>query len=104
MISIKPGVDLRAHHDPMGLAIQILAMVYHHYDCDLTITSGCEGVHSGSATRSSLHYTGKALDFRTSNVPMGFMGFIVEEAKAALGPQFDVVEEPDHLHVEFDPK
>ena len=100
MISMKPGVDLSLLQPQMALATGILAIVYENYFCNLIITSGCEGTHS----EGSLHYVGKALDYRTRNIPPGQLDFLVEEAKAALGPQFDVVEESDHLHVEFDPK
>ena len=101
MISMKPGVDLSLLQPQMALATGILAIVYENYFCNLIITSGCEGTHS----EGSLHYVGKALDFRTRNVPPGELDFLVEEAKAALGPQFDIVlkKSPPHLHVEFDP-
>ena len=55
----------------------------------------------------SLHYKNQAFDIRIYNI----IGDIHHEAKLwakrlqqALGSDYDVVYEPDHIHVEYDPK
>ena len=102
MTSIKSGVDLSMLQPQMSVATQIVAEVYHSYGCDLVITGGCEPGHSPGG----LHPTGFALDYRTRNVPVGFLGSLGDKVQEALSDQFDVVEKriPPHLHVEFDPR
>lgn len=99
MISIKPGVDLTLLRPQMALATQTLASALQQFGCDLMITSGSDGEH----IRMSKHYSGEALDYRTNTIPVENLSFIVDMVSDALGSQFDVVLEPDHLHVEFDP-
>ena len=100
MILIKPGVDLRGLSPQMALAATIIHGAYSQYRCNLVITSGGDGEHM----KGSKHYTGEALDFRTHDVPHGYLEHVENAARAALGEQFDVVAHDDHLHVEFDPK
>lgn len=61
----------------------------------ITITSASDRTHSPG----SLHYQGKAVDL----VVEGDIGFSVELSKA-LGPDFDVIFEGSHTHLEFQPK
>ena len=65
-----------------------------------TITSGSDGVHGPN----SLHYQGKALDFRTRTLTASQKQAVFLSLTAALGTQFDVVLEDTHIHIEFDPK
>ena len=70
----------------------------------LVITSANDGTHM----QNSLHYQGLALDFRTKDVLLDKQR-LLEDVRAALGRQFDVIfEDPggpnEHMHVEFDPK
>lgn len=64
------------------------------------ITSGIDGKHM----QNSKHYTGHAFDFRTKYINLDTLKSIVAELKARLGPDFDVIDEGTHLHVEWDPK
>ena len=66
---------------------------------DCWITSANDRVHSAG----SLHYSGLAMDFRTRDIPAELRKSFSEKVKSALGSEFDVVLESDHLHVEFDP-
>lgn len=97
---IKQGVDLRGLQPQMVLAYILIQGVYarHGYPC--VITSCSDSKHGPN----SLHYKGLALDLRTRDVLPETMGVMVLEIKQVLGPQFDVVLEKDHLHVEWDPK
>jgi hypothetical protein len=88
----KQGV-LGDLHREMRRAVGALATFYAARGLDLQITSVREGTHSAG----SLHYDGCAIDFRGQGVP-------VVELRRLLGSAFDVVEEPDHIHVEYDPK
>ena len=95
---IKSGVDLRGLSPQMAIAYTIACRVYGQYNC--VITSGSDGKHGPN----SLHYVGKALDLRTNNLPPQAVQSIVDRLKEALGAQFDVVLESNHVHCEFDPK
>ena len=95
---IKSGVDLRGLSPQMAIAYTIACKCYGQYDC--VITSGSDGKHGPN----SLHYSGKALDLRTRHLHGQAVQQIVDRLKEALGEQFDVVPEADHVHLEFQPK
>lgn len=97
---IKAGVDLRGLTPQMAVAYTIASLIYHRYEQPCWITSGSDGKHGPN----SLHYQGKALDLRTRHLTVEQIPLIHRELKIALGTQFDVVLEGDHLHIEFDPK
>ena len=98
---IKPGVDLRGVVPQMAIAYCIALYLYQEkFGVPCVITSGSDGKHGPN----SLHYKGKALDFRTNNLRGPQVHPIYLALKEALGAQFDVVLEADHIHCEFDPK
>lgn len=98
---IKPGVDLRGLVPQMAIAYSIALSLYQEkFGVPCVITSGSDGKHGPN----SLHYKGKALDFRTNNLRGPQVHPIYLALKEALGAQFDVVLEDDHIHCEFDPK
>jgi len=70
---------------------------------DCVVTEGTGGKHG----RGSRHYVGLGKDYRIWNLPDPFMESAkkaTKEIKRRLGPDYDVVLEKDHIHVEFDPK
>lgn len=91
MVGIRPE---------MAIAVLIVHGVYQNNGHDVVITSAVDGRHS----RNSLHYTGAAVDIRIREISVSIVGKIVQELKEALGHQFDVVLEEDHIHIEFQPK
>ena len=97
---LKNGVDLRGLTPQMAIAYTIASRIYNTRGYECVITSGSDGKHMPT----SLHYQGKALDLRTRDLQEQTKVAIVEKLKEALGSQFDVVLESDHIHVEFDPK
>ena len=100
MLMLKPDVRITGLRPEIILAIVIAERAYAEIGCELMLTSGIEGQHS----IGSLHYAGCAVDLRTLNVPAGKLPPLVEKIRAALGPDFDVVLESNHLHVELQPK
>jgi hypothetical protein len=76
-----------------ALGLRNVRKLYDLKNKDLFITSIREGTHSAG----SLHSIGDAWDQRAN-------GVTVDEIKKALGPSFDVVDESDHIHCEYDPK
>ncbi len=53
---------------------------------------------------NSLHYSGNAADIRTRHVPVAQLPSLHRALKDALGKDYDVVLEKDHIHIEYDPK
>lgn len=69
------------------------------YASELVITSAHDGKHMDG----SLHYVGRAIDVRTWACK-GYEADVIDKAKAALGHDYDIVLEADHIHCEYDPK
>ena len=65
---------------------------------DVVITSGTDGVHMSG----SKHYKGEALDLRLP--PIEWRGRFIARLGERLGPDYQIVVEDDHIHVEFDPQ
>ena len=99
-MKIKNSVSLRGLSPQMAIACIVIEMEFNEYGVRPVITSGCDSVHG----KGSRHYSGQALDFRTRDVNSDDMVILALNIKQSLGPQFDVVLESNHLHVEFDPK
>ncbi len=98
---IKPGVDLRGLVPQMAIAFSIAQDIFREKaGVPCAITSGSDGKHGPH----SLHYQGKALDFRTRHLRPDQVHPIFTALKQALGEQYDTVLEEDHIHCEFDPK
>ena len=100
MISLKPGVVVTGIRPELLLGVIVAERVYERNHYPLTITSLSDGEHRPN----SLHYKGFAADLRTRDVAMPLLGVITRELKEALGRDYDVVLEGDHLHLEFDKK
>ncbi len=101
-MQIKAGVDIRGMQPQVVLAMVTADRIYEEAGRELVVTSVCDGKHG----EGSLHYSGSAFDLRTTaaGIPAEAVQRIAAKLRAALGAQFDVVVESDHIHVEFDPK
>lgn len=100
MISLKAGVAVRGMRTEILFAVMVAAEAYAQRGKDLMITSCADGRHS----QASLHYAGAAVDLRTRDLAEAEKGQIVASLRAALGGDYDVVIEQDHLHIEYQPK
>lgn len=96
---LKEGVRAAGIRAEVALAAAIANHVYKAHGYDLVITSLLDGKHSAT----SLHYAGAAMDLRTRHLKPGDADAIVSDLSDALGQDFDVVLESDHIHVEFQP-
>ena len=101
MLRLKEGVSLRKLQPQAVLMAVVMDQIYGANGIkECVITSGDEGKHKPN----SLHYVGLALDFRSREMTAVKQIKVISEARAALGRDFDVVLEPNHIHVEADPK
>lgn len=101
MLKLKPGTRILGIKPETVLAIAVAQSVFDSKGYDCTITSGVDGRHS----RGSRHYSGYAFDLRTRHLPdTDAKQRIHLLLKQALGADFDVILEPTHIHVEYDPK
>ena len=94
---IKQGVDISRLNREIRRGLGIVDKIYTENGQELIITSTYEGNHGGG----SLHYGNDAFDVRLA---LKFTGTIVGRVSRELGLDYDVVEKPDHVHIEYDPK
>lgn len=101
MLTLKQGVRLDKLQPQIVLGLLALNQIWERYGYGpCVVTSGSEGVHKAG----SLHYSGRAVDIRTRHVHPDDLTYIISQARNALGMDFDVVLEVDHIHLEYDPK
>jgi hypothetical protein len=94
MIFIKAGVTPR-----LLIIAAAIANVAQTLQLNVTITSGTDGKHM----TGSKHYTGEALDVRKSNLTKAERAAFLAAVKQRLGKGYDVIDEPSHFHIEYDP-
>ena len=94
------GAKVNGIQPEMILAFVIASHIYKEYGIDCVITEATGAKHS----LGSLHYVGFAIDLRTRDMSENMAEIIVTRLKEALGDQYDVVLESDHIHIEFQPK
>lgn len=94
---IKAGVDISRLERRTRNGLKITATVLKEFEKDLVVTSTYEGNHGPG----SLHYANQAFDIRRPGKDT--ISFSLE-LMDALGSDFDVVVEDDHIHIEYDPK
>jgi len=107
---IKPGVKFHCGHQAMSLACVIMEQCLDFITggirpersawVELVLTSASEGKHG----ENSLHYSGKAFDFRTRGLTTEQQEDWATLCRIRLDAEFDVVLEKDHLHVEWQPE
>lgn len=96
----KEGVKIKGMTPELVVGLMIMDSVYRFHGVDMVITSVVEADHMPG----SKHYCGCAADLRIRNLTPTLINDIYREAKDALGKNYDLVLEKDHLHLEYDPK
>jgi hypothetical protein len=105
ILALKPGVKLTDLQPQMVLGAVIVAGVYEAHGAQQCVLTS---VNDSKHGLDSLHYKGRAGDFRTKDFSGNKLA-LRDAVREALGPDFDVVlehvgEEQEHIHVEWDPK
>lgn len=67
---------------------------------EIVVTSLLDGVHS----KNSKHYSGNAFDIRVWIYTQKQRNEVYNKLKKKLGINYDVLDEQDHLHIEWDEK
>lgn len=67
---------------------------------EIVVTSLLDSVHS----KNSLHYSGNAVDLRSSIYTAGEIETFIQRLKTIFDKRYDIVFEGDHIHIEYDPK
>ena len=94
---IKAGVDISRLRPEIRKRLNLIAnTVYEIEKKELVITSTYEGNHS----EGSLHYANLAVDIQRAKNG----NTLRKELCLNLGRDYDVVLEPTHIHIEYDPK
>lgn len=95
-VQLKPSAGIGCLEPPMVVALVVAADVYHEAGERLVVTSACDP--TDARRPDSLHPYGLAMDLR---LPSDLR--VLDRLALLLGPNFDVVPEPDHVHLEYDP-
>ena len=94
---IKAGVDIsRLRPEIRRKQGQVARIVWAIEREELIITSTYEGNHS----EGSLHYVDLAEDIRRHKKGQE----VRDHLSLNLGPAYDIVLRPNHIHIEYDPK
>jgi len=94
---IKAGVDISRLNRQIRRALHVIDNAFLDNGEETVVTSTYEGNHSAA----SLHYANDAVDIR---IPKKRVKEILSRIKNRLGDNFDIVDEQDHIHIEYDPK
>lgn len=101
MLRVKDGVELFGLQPEMLNALDIAVDVFHDIagnDCWLTSARGDKhGAHSH-------HYKGLAIDLRRHHLTFPQVEKVRLHLKKQLGPNYQVILEKDHYHIEYDPE
>jgi hypothetical protein len=107
MIFLKDGVELQGPdgenlHPALEGALTDVKQLFNQHNSPCVITSAWDGEHSVK----TLHHKGRAVDLRIWHLadPELFAERLQEILDRRYGPVFDCVLEPDHIHLEYDPK
>ena len=97
----KTGVGIENATPQLIIGLIVAQYVYDSFGITLVVTS----VYDGSHSVRGLHPRGRAADLRTRHFPDELkVDTVVTRLKQSLPAGFDVIQEKDHIHMEYDPK
>lgn len=98
MILLGPKARIGGARPELVLGLLVAAGVYEDHGRALIVLHVVDGRHM----RGSLHYVGAAADLGL--IQGGDNEALRQDLHAALGAEWDVVLEPGHIHIEWQPK
>lgn len=101
VVAVVDGKETQVKQSPEIRAAILSANALHKEmtGVEMVITAVLDGKHM----EGSKHYTGNAFDMRRWYIGKRVKEFI-SALKTSLGPDYDVVNEATHVHIEYDPK
>ncbi len=103
MIKVKEGVEFTVIAPAGWMILQALKKASEYLMRDLTITSACDGQHSGP---EDPHKQGAAYDVRSNDIEIGYKEYVLDVIMRGLdGKQFyGFLESPgtlnEHFHIQ----
>ena len=98
-MKIKSGVSVKYLQPETLFGMLLCEAVFRSINQEMIITSVSDGTHKVG----SLHYEGYAFDLRIFHL-RGISSYELRDRLIdALGPEYDVILEPSHIHIEYDP-
>lgn len=95
--NIKPGVVEGDLTSELAAALDSARSLFASFGQPFTVTSLSEGQH----VANSKHYIGQAADLRTRDVDPATVPTLVAGLRAQLGSGYTVLNEGDHIHVQY---
>ncbi len=99
-MKLKTGVCVHGISTELLMGLTIAATVYDNNGQELVVTSLNDSTHG----KTSLHYSGNAADLRTHYFSKDVARKVRSEIDSRLGPDYDVILESNHIHLEYQPK
>ncbi len=100
-IKVKPGEDLSILQADALVAVHKAREIIEALGIEFVVTD--VGGDAPGRVRNSKHFSGEAFDFRTRDMTKAQREKAATSLQAALGTDYFVLVESDHIHVEFDP-
>jgi len=104
-MKLKPGARLIQPQPRLIEALHDVDILWHILTGhEVTVTSGDEGYDGDGVHKTgSFHYKHLAADLRVWDLPKTLRPKIRPLIAWGLGTEWDVIDEKDHLHLEYDP-
>ncbi len=107
-MKIKAGVRVHGFQPPIVIALMVWRDICNKHGVESRLTGGLEGKHSPG----SLHYVGLACDVSRHELDaidrlqtaFAELRVNLNGDDPAIQGDYDIVLEPSHLHIEFQPK
>ena len=97
MLENPNKVDLSKLRFKARQALWLLIRLFEVDGQNFVITHTYDGMHKDG----SLHFKNRAFD---GLPPERERDHILKQAKELMGPDWDIIDEKDHWHIEYDPK
>ena len=102
-MQLKAGVKVAGVQPEILIALQTMDRLFIENNCgELVVTSLSDGIHKPNSLHNRMGVC-LAADVRTRHLTDYKQKELLALVKAALGDEYDVILEGDHMHVEFDP-
>ena len=99
-MKLKRNVRVLGIRPELLLALQVADGIWREHGKDLVVTSVTDSKHS----MTSLHYAGCAADLRVRYFDAPTRQNVAEALINALTKEYQVMLEPDHIHLAYRPR